>query len=217
MNNTCSADKPYLGWFAKICSIPHESKHERQLSDYLVTFANERGLAVRQDEAGNILIRKPGTPGMEQAPAVVLQGHMDMVCVKDNGLDFDFAKDPLKLVFDGDSLHADGTSLGADNGIALAYMLALLDSKDIPHPPLEAVVTVDEEVGMGGATAFDASQVTASMFINMDSEEEGVFCVSCAGGRRSRMHIPAVFEDAAAVSESSAFRFFRITVGGLAG
>ena len=217
MNNASSTDKPYLGWFAKICSIPHTRYLRVQLSDYLVTFANERGLAVRQDEAGNILIRKPGTPGLEQAPAVVLQGHMDMVCVKDNGLDFDFAKDPLKLVFDGDSLHADGTSLGADNGIALAYMLALLDSRDIPHPPLEAVVTVDEEVGMGGATVFDASQVTASMFINMDSEEEGVFCVSCAGGRRSRMHIPAAFEDAAAVPERSAFRFFRITVGGLAG
>ena len=217
MNNVHNSDKPYLGWFAKICSIPHESKHERQLSDFLVSFAEERHLDVVQDDAGNILIRKPGTHGMEKAPVVILQGHMDMVCVKDKGLDFDFARDPLKLVFDGDELHADGTSLGADNGVAVAYALALLDSRDIPHPPLEVVITVDEEAGMGGATVFDASLLTASLFINMDSEEEGVFCVSCAGGRRSRMHIPAEFEDMSAVPGSSNFHLRRITVGGLMG
>lgn len=217
MINTPSPDKEYLKWFAALAAIPHESKHERQLSDFLAAFAEERRLPVVQDEAGNIFIRKPGTHGLENAPAVVLQGHMDMVCVKDKGLDFDFSRDPLRLVFDGDSLHADGTSLGADNGVAVAYALALLDSRDIPHPPLEVVITVDEEVGMGGATVFDASLVSASLFINMDSETEGVFCVSCAGGRRSRMHIPTASEKTETISGHEAFSFRRITVGGLAG
>lgn len=217
MNSSSYAGRTYLGWFEKICSIPHESRNEQQLSDFLVEFAKERRLDVTQDEKGNIIIRKSGTSGMEHAPAVILQGHMDMVCVKDEGLDFDFARDPLRLVTDGDSLHAEGTSLGADNGIALAYILALLDSDDIPHPPLEAVVTVDEEVGMGGATAFDASQLTASLFINMDSEDEGVFCVSCAGGRRSRLCIPAETEDVPVSDLGEKSRFRRITVTGLAG
>lgn len=217
MNSESCSRKPYLDWFEKICSIPHESKKERQLSDFLVDFAQKRHLGVTQDEKGSILIRKPGTKGMEKAPSVILQGHMDMVCVKEDGLDFDFSKDPLKLVTEGDRLHADGTSLGADNGIALAYILALLDSKDIPHPPLEAVVTVEEEVGMGGATAFDASQLTSSLFINMDSEDEGVFCVSCAGGRRSQMHIPAETEDVSSLSDKENYRFRRVTVTGLEG
>ena len=217
MNSESCSRKPYLYWFEKICSIPHESRKERQLSDFLVDFAQKRHLDVTQDEKGSILIRKPGTKGMEKAPSVILQGHMDMVCVKEDGLNFDFSKDPLKLVTEGDCLHAEGTSLGADNGIALAYILALLDSNDIPHPPLEAVVTVEEEVGMGGATAFDASQLTSSLFINMDSEDEGVFCVSCAGGRRSQMHIPAETEDVASISDKGNYRFRRITVTGLEG
>ena len=217
MNSESYTGKNYLSWFETICSIPHESKNEQQLSNFLVKFAEKRGLEVVQDSLGNILIRKPGTAGMEQAPTVILQGHMDMVCVKDEGLDFDFSKDPIRLITEGDHLHADGTSLGADNGVALAYMLALLDSKDIPHPPLEAVVTVDEEAGMGGATAFEASMLKASLFINMDSEEEGVFCVSCAGGRRSRMHIPTTTEDISTVSDKEQYSFKRITVGGLAG
>lgn len=217
MNSEYCLEKPYLGWFAKICSIPHESRNERRLSDFLVSFAKERDLFVSQDAAGNILIKKPGTPGMEKAPTVILQGHMDMVCVKENGLDFDFSTTPLKLVFDRDKLRAEGTSLGADNGIALSYALALLDSRDIPHPPLEAVFTVEEEVGMGGASAFDASQLTASLFINMDSEEEGVFCVSCAGGRRSRMSIPVTFEKTEAMPNEEKGVFRRVTVGGLAG
>ena len=217
VKSTFSPDKAYLTWFTALTRIPHESRNERQLSDFLVSFARERDLEVTQDAIGNILIRKPGTKGMEDAPAVILQGHMDMVCVKDEGLDFDFSKDPLNLVVDGDNLHAEGTTLGADNGIALAYILTVLDSHDIPHPPLEAVVTVQEEVGMGGAHAFDASLLTASSFINMDSEDEGVFCVSCAGGRRSQMHIPAVTAEVAALEEHDAYAFRRITVSGLAG
>ena len=217
MNSESCLEKPYLRWFSIICSIPHESRNERRISDFLVSFAKERGLFVAQDAVGNILIRKPGTLGMEKAPTVILQGHMDMVCVKEEGMVFDFAETPLNIIIDGDSLHADGTSLGADNGIAVAYALALLDADDIPHPPLEAVFTVDEEVGMGGATAFDASQLTGSLFINMDSEEEGVFCVSCAGGRRSRMSIPVTFEKTDALQEEGPYCCRRITVSGLAG
>ena len=217
MNSAFSPDKAYLQWFSALTAIPHESRNEKQLSDFLVSFARERGLDVAQDSIGNILIKKPGTRGMEHAPAVILQGHMDMVCVKDEGVDFDFAKDALRLVVEGDGLHAEGTTLGADNGIALSYILAVLDSHDIPHPPLEVVVTVQEEVGMGGARVFDASQLTASSFINMDSEEEGVFCVSCAGGRRSQLHIPAVTEEVTALEGHESYAFRRITLTGLAG
>ena len=217
VKSTFSPDKAYLQWFATICNIPHESGNERRLSDFLVDFARERGLSVVQDNIGNIVIRKAGTVGMEKAPAVILQGHMDMVCVKNEDCDINFATDPLKLVADGDRLYADGTSLGADNGIALAYSLALLDSSDIPHPPLEVVVTVDEEVGMGGASAFDASLLSASLFINMDSEEEGVFCVSCAGGRRSQMHIPTETQKTTSLSDKEKLSFRRVTVSGLVG
>ncbi len=217
VSNAFSPDTEYLKWFVELSRIPHESRNEKKLSDFLVSFARERGLDVTQDELGSVLIKKPGTKGMENAPAVILQGHMDMVCVKDEGVDFDFASDALRLVSDGDRLYAEGTTLGADNGIALAYILAVLDSSDIPHPPLEVVVTVQEEVGMGGAHAFDASLLTASSFINMDSEDEGVFCVSCAGGRRSQMHIPAVTADVATLEDHDAYSFRTITVGGLAG
>ena len=217
VNSIFSPDKEYLKWFAALSAIPHESGNEQKLSDFLVDFAHKRGLFVAQDAIGNVLIKKPGTPGMEHAPAVILQGHMDMVCVKEEGLKFDFANDSLTLMTDGENLFAQGTSLGADNGIALAYILAVLDADDIPHPPLEAVVTVQEETGMGGAVAFDVSSLDASLFLNMDSEEEGIFCVSCAGGKRSRISIPVAFQDAAALSSEQGWTLRRITLGGLAG
>ena len=217
VNSAFSPDKEYLKWFAALSAIPHESGNERALGEFLVAFAKERGLFVMKDATGNVHMKKPGTAGMEQAPAVILQGHMDMVCVKDEGLDFDFARDPLKLMTDGENLFAQGTTLGADNGVAVAYILAVFDADHIPHPPLEAVITVDEEVGMGGATAFDVSPLNASLFINMDSEEEGIFCVSCAGGRRSRLSIPVEFEDASALSPAQGWALRRITLGGLAG
>lgn len=217
MKSAFSPDTEYLKWFAALSAIPHESGNERKLSNFLVDFARTRNLSFQQDATGSILIRKPGTKGMEKAPTVILQGHMDMVCVKDEGLNFDFARDPLRLMTEGDRLYAEGTSLGADNGIALAYILAVLDADDIPHPPLEAIVTVEEETGMGGATAFDVSNLSATFFINMDSEEEGVFCVSCAGGRRSRIHIPTQTEPVNNLPDRKNFFFRRITVGGLAG
>ncbi len=204
-------------WFAAIAQIPHGSHNEKRLADWLVRFAEERGLAVMQDAAGNVCIKKTASPGMEEAPAVILQGHMDMVCVKEEGRPFDFAKDPISLKIDGDFLTADGTTLGADNGIALAYMLALLEAEDIPHPPLEVVITVEEEVGMAGAAGFDVTQLAGKFFINIDSEEEGVFCVSCAGGRRSTVALLAGTVPVADLEDGAKDAFFRIDIGGLAG
>lgn len=204
-------------WFEALSRIPRGSHNEQAVSEWLVAFAGERNLAVFRDPSGNVCIKKPGTPGMEGAPAVILQGHMDMVCVKEESLDFDFTKDPIRLKLEGDRLTADGTTLGADNGIALAFMLALLDAGDIPHPPLEAVITVEEEVGMGGAANFDASQLAGTSFVNIDSEEEGVFCVSCAGGRRSLVSLPVETENAASFEGSGPPAFFALRIGGLAG
>ena len=202
-------------WFAAIAQIPRCSHNEKGIGDWLVTFAEERGLAVRRDALGNVCIKKPAASGMEKAPTVILQGHMDMVCVKGEGSSFDFSKDAVKLKVEGDRLSADGTTLGADNGIALAYILALLDASDIPHPPLEAVITVQEEVGMEGAAGFDVAELAGEFFINLDSEEEGVFCVSCAGGRRSDVALPVARVPVTELEGNPAF--FRISLGGLAG
>ena len=170
-------------YFEKVCDIPHGSFHEKALSDYIVEFAKERGLVCRQDERYNVLIKKNGTHGMEHAPALIIQGHIDMVCEKNAGTEHDFLTEPLKLYIDGDFIKAEGTTLGADNGIAVAYMLALLDSDTIAHPPLECIFTVEEEIGMGGAKDFDCSDLEGRRFLNMDTEEEGYLMVSCCGGR----------------------------------
>lgn len=204
-------------WFAAIARIPHGSHNEKHIGEWLVRFAGERGLAATRDSLGNVCIKKPASAGMEQAPTVILQGHMDMVCVKEEGRSFDFANDPLTLKVDGDILTADGTTLGADNGIALAYILALLDAGDIAHPPLEAVFTVEEEVGMTGAAGFDVAPLAGRFFINIDSEEEGVFCVSCAGGRRSSLTLPVGTIPFTMVEDGERHAFFRISLGGLAG
>lgn len=205
--------KECFKWFAEISRIPRGSHHEKQASDWLTKFAHDRGLTVKQDKALNVLIKKPGQHGLEKAPAVILQGHMDIVWVKEDGYDFDFTKEGIKIVVDGDAVRADRTTLGADNGIALSFILALLDSKDIPHPPLEAVITTEEEVGMGGAEAFDIKDISASCYINIDSEDEGIFCVSCAGGRRSRIELPL---EKTAVPDPT-YAFYTLSVGGLMG
>jgi len=169
-------------FFEELTRIPRGSGNEQQVSDHLVAFARQRKLEVFQDKALNVIIRKPGTAGYEGSPAVILQGHMDMVCEKAKGSRHDFAKDPLTLKIDGDFVRADGTTLGADNGIAVAFGLALLDSSDIPHPPLELLVTTSEETGMDGAHALKADHLTGRTLLNLDAEEEGVLFVSCAGG-----------------------------------
>ena len=171
-----------FGYFEQICAIPHGSRNTKAISDYLVAFAKERGLRYIQDEANNVIIFQDGTCGYENHEPVILQGHMDMVCEKDPSCPLDMEVDGLDVTHDGRFVFAKGTTLGGDNGIAVAYALALLDDPTIPHPPLEVVITVDEEIGMLGAAVIDMSQLKGRMLLNLDSEDEGVFTVSCAGG-----------------------------------
>lgn len=186
--------KEVFHYFEEICGIAHGSGNVKEISDYCVTFAKEHNLKYRQDEKFNVLIWKDGTAGYENSDAIMLQGHLDMVAVKEDGCTKDMEKEGLDLVVEGDYVSADKTSLGGDDGIAVAYALALLDSKDIPHPPLVAVLTVDEEIGMLGAAALDLSDVDAHIMMNIDSEEEGIFLAGCAGGATVRCSIPVTCE-----------------------
>ena len=182
--------KAVFGYFEKICSIPHGSKNTKMISDYLVEFAKEQGLKYIQDNANNVILFQEGTCGMEDHEPVILQGHMDMVCEKDADCPIDMAVESLDVTHDGVSVFAKGTTLGADNGIALAYAMALMADKSIPHPPLEVIVTVDEEIGMLGADVIDLSMLKGRKLINLDSEDEGIFTVSCAGGCRATITLP---------------------------
>lgn len=179
-----------LHFFEEICAIPHISYHEQALSDYCVAFAKERGLYYEQDELGNVIIIKEATPGYEGVEPIIIQGHLDMVGDKVPECPIDMEKESISILVDGDYITADGTTLGADNGIAVAYGLALLDSKDIAHPRLEVALTVSEEVGLEGATAIDLSCCKAKRLLNIDSEDEGVFTAGCAGGLRVDCTIP---------------------------
>ncbi len=179
-----------FAYFEKICSIPHDSGNTKQISDYLVSFAQEQGLRYLQDGWNNVIIFADGTPGYEDHPPVILQGHMDMVCVKDADCAIDMDAEGLDVTHDGQWVYAKGTSLGGDDGIAVAYALAILADKTIAHPPLEVVITVDEETGMYGAAGIDLSPMKGRKLINIDSEEEGIFTVSCAGGARSTIALP---------------------------
>lgn len=174
--------KEVLSYFENICAIPHGSGNEKEISDYLVSFANEHNLKCIQDDSLNVIIFKDGSKGYENSDPIILQGHMDMVCEKEPGVDHDFTKDGLRLKVDGDILSAEGTTLGADNGIAVAMELALLADENLVHPPLECIFTTDEETGLFGAEAIDVSMLKGKKFINIDSEDEGIFTVSCAGG-----------------------------------
>lgn len=176
--------KNVLRFFEELCCIPHGSGNTAAASDWAVKFAEDRKLRHRRDELGNVVIWKEASPGYEDHPVVMLQGHLDMVCVQENGMNHDFTKDPLDLYVDGDWVKARGTSLGSDDGIAVAMAMAVLDDETIPHPPLEAVFTVDEEVGMPGAIALDGSDLKSRYLLNIDSEAEGVLTVGCAGGAR---------------------------------
>jgi dipeptidase D len=182
--------KGIFKYFSEISKIPRGSGNEDEISEYLVSFAKSRGLMYNKDTANNVIIIKEAAPGYETEPAVMLQGHMDMVCEKRKDSTHDFLKDGIKLLVDGDYLHADGTTLGADNGIAVAYMLALLSDEDLKHPRLEVVITTDEEVGMNGAKALDLSSLKAQYMINLDSEEEGYLLASCAGGLTGTSTLP---------------------------
>ena len=171
-------------FFEEMCGIPHGSHHTKAISDYLAAFARARGLTYRQDEANNVIIKKGATAGYASAPTVMLQGHMDMVCEKEPDCPLDMETQGLDLFIDGDTVGARGTTLGGDDGIAVAMALAVLDADDIPHGPLECVFTTDEEVGMTGARALDASDLQAKYLLNIDSEADKVFTVSCAGSVR---------------------------------
>ena len=181
--------KNVFRFFEEMTRIPHGSGNMAAVSAWAADFAKKRSLKYRRDEMGNVVIWKPASPGYEDHPAVILQGHLDMVCVSDPGVAHDFARDPLTLTLDGDWLKAQGTTLGGDDGIAVACMMALLDDDSIPHPPLEAVFTVDEETGLLGAAGLDCSDLRGRMLINLDSEDEGVFTVGCAGGARCDMEL----------------------------
>ncbi|MDK9711272.1 aminoacyl-histidine dipeptidase [Acidaminobacter sp.] len=173
---------PVFHFFREISAIPRESGHERAISDYLVSFGRARGLETLQDEVLNVILKKPASPGYENAPAVIIQGHMDMVCEKNKGISHDFQNDPLKLRVEGEMLYATDTTLGADNGVALAYGLALLDDKTLAHPALEVVFTTEEETTFLGANALEASHFMGKILINLDSEEDDALLVSSAGG-----------------------------------
>ena len=189
-----------LHWFERLCAIPHGSFHTGQISAFLADFARERSLPYVRDGADNVVIFAPGTPGYEQSAPVILQGHMDMVCEKEPGCDIDFLTDGLRLRVEDGYLTAEGTTLGGDDGIAVAYALALLDSSDIPHPPLEVVITADEEVGMLGAAALDCSVLQGRTMVNLDSEEEGFLLVSCAGGLTADCCLPLARESASGLA-----------------
>lgn len=179
-----------FSYFEAICQIPHGSRDTKRISDYCAQFAQERGLRWRQDASNNVIIWKEGSADYKNHPPVIVQGHLDMVCEKEPDCAIDFSTDGLRLRTDGKTVEAEGTTLGGDDGIAVAYALALLDSHDIPHPPLEVVLTTDEEIGMLGAAAIDLSDLKGRLLLNIDSEDEGVLTVSCAGGATSTLTLP---------------------------
>ncbi|MBQ6401888.1 MAG: aminoacyl-histidine dipeptidase [Firmicutes bacterium] len=183
-----------FGFFEDICGIPHGSGNTTQLSNWLVSFAKERGLEVIQDDLENVIIIKEASPGYENAAPVILQGHMDMVCNQTDDCTKDMAKEGLDLVVDGDTIYAEGTTLGGDDGIAVAFMLAILDDDSLQHPRVEAVFTTDEETGLYGAEGIDVSPLKGRRFINLDSEDEGILTVGCAGGVEAIADLPVTRE-----------------------
>ena len=182
--------RPVFEYFEKLCAIPHGSGNTEQISDYLVSFAKEQGIRYVQDELNNVILFGEGTCGMEDHAPVIIQGHMDMVCEKDTDCPINMDEEGLDITHDGSFIYARGTTLGGDDGIAVAYAMALLADRSIPHPPLEVVITVDEETGMDGAAGIDLSELKGRTVLNIDSEEEGIFTVSCAGGARGTITLP---------------------------
>ena len=206
--------EPKMLWryFAQMCEIPHGSKNESAIADYVVNEMTALGLTVERDAIGNILVRKPAFPGLENAPTVVLQGHLDMVCEKNSATVHNFLTDGIKLKIVDGFLRADGTTLGADNGIGAACAMAILADSKLKHGPLECLFTLDEEDGMTGAINLQANWLKADYLLNLDSEEEGEFCIGCAGGRNS-----TVTYEYTEVSPRPDKKAYRLTVNGLRG
>lgn len=182
--------KKVFHYFEEICSIPHGSRNTKQISDYCVKFAEEHGLEYYQDNDNNVIIIKEASKDCENIAPVIIQGHLDMVCEKVPTSDIDMENEGLKIGIDGDEIYADGTTLGGDDGIAVAMALAVLDDDTLTHPRIEAVFTVDEEIGMLGAVTIDVSPLKGKRLLNIDSEEEGIFTVSCAGGNVAKCTLP---------------------------
>lgn len=197
-------------YFEEICKIPHGSYHTKQISDYCVSVAQTLGFQVRQDKWNNVVIRKPASRGCEQAPVLMLQGHLDMVCEKEADSNHDFETEGLELMIQDGYVTAKDTTLGGDDGIAIAIALAILEDTSLVHPPLELVFTTEEEVGMEGALGLDTSDLKASYLLNLDSEDEGVLTVSCAGG--STMELEAVYQQ-----EAVNGILYRLSISGLLG
>ena len=202
--------KRVFHYFEEISKIPHGSYNTKQISDYLAGFAKDKGLKYIQDELGNVIIYVPASAGYEKSAPVILQGHMDMVCTVVPGKDIDMTKEALKLAIDGDWLYAEDTTLGGDDGMAVAMMLAIAESDAYAHPALECVFTVDEETGLEGAEGLDAKNLKARKMINLDSEDEGIITVSCAGGISANVHLPVKREKAPGT-------LFEVSIGGLLG
>ena len=202
--------KNVFHYFEELSQIPRGTFNTKAVSDYCVKFAKDRDLEVIQDELNNVIIKKPGTAGYENSEPVIIQGHLDMVCEKTDDSDHDFMKDPLDLYIEDGFVKARNTTLGADDGIAIAMTLALLDSTDIPHPPIEALFTIDEEVGMGGAMGIDLTPLKGKLLLNLDSESEDTVTAGCAGGFSFQMHMPVTFHDEKGTR-------FDVTIKGLKG
>lgn len=199
-------------WFGEIMQIPRPSKHEERISKWLVQWGKDHGLETKSDKLGNVLIRKPASKGYEKSPWVALQAHMDMVCEKNSTKKFDFMKDAIQPVLDGGWLTADGTTLGADDGIGVAAILAILEDKNLQHPALEALITVDEETGLTGANGLSKSWLKSEVLLNFDDEDEGEYCIGCAGG------IDTVAEmDYKLVAAPKGCKAFIVKVSGLVG
>lgn len=203
--------KDVFFYFEEISGVPRPSYHEKMISDYLVRFAKDHQLEYYQDELYNIIMIKEATDGYEDAEPIILQGHMDMVCEKEESVSIDFEKDPIRLRVDGDLISAEGTTLGGDDGVAVAYILALLSDETLCHPRLEAVLTVSEEVGMEGAKGVDLSMLKGHRLLNLDSEEEGILLSSCAGGSTAILELPVKRESYSGGTP------YRVTVSGLLG
>ncbi|MCG8428563.1 MAG: aminoacyl-histidine dipeptidase [Chromatiales bacterium] len=214
INRTIAELEPTPLWnqFHQLTSIPRPSHHETAVQQYVMALGERSGLEVVRDEVGNVIVRKPATKGMEDRVGVILQGHLDMVPQANSGVEHDFARDPIKTVLEGDWVTAEDTTLGADNGIGVAAALAVLESKDIKHGPIEALFTANEEDGMGGAFGLKPGLLQGGMLINMDSEEEGVLSICCAGGANVNTRHTYRLE-----SIDSGMKAFRLSVSGLKG
>ncbi len=199
-------------WFEQICAIPHPSKHEQALSNYIQNWAKDKQLSVVEDKVGNLIIKKPATQGMENRKTVVIQAHIDMVPQKNADKVHDFEKDPIVPRIDGDWVKASDTTLGADNGIGMASALAILGADDIPHGPLEVLLTIDEEAGMTGAFGLEAGMLEADILINTDSEQEGEIYMGCAGGVDGQISVPMVWQ-----APETSLSSFKLTLSGLLG